>query len=75
MFSALSTLRPFNSEIFPVLNVVLVSYSDLKLQNANKNSRTHLLYNSLFLPPSNIFFYESFDCSQFIYNIFQIDSS
>ena len=29
-----------NSEIFPVLNVALVSYRDLNLQNANKMTST-----------------------------------
>ena len=29
-------VQKLNSEIFPVLNVALVSYRDLNLQNANK---------------------------------------
>ena len=36
--------------------------------------RTHLLYNYLFSPQSNIF-YESIDCSRFIFSIFQIEFS
>ena len=36
MFFAWSTLCTLNSEVFPILNVALVSYRDLNLQNANK---------------------------------------
>ena len=55
-------------EIFPVLNVALVSYTDFNLQNANK------MTSFRFSPASNIF-YELIDCSQFIFSIFQIDYS
>ena len=51
-----------NSEIFLVLNVALVSYRDLSLQNANK--MTSICYFQV------IFFYESIDYSQLIFFIF-----
>ena len=53
-----------------------MSYRDLSLQNADKMTsiQDHLLYNYLFLPPSNIF-YESIDYLQFILGIFQNDYS
>ena len=62
-------IQKLNSEIFSVLNVAYVSYRDSVFK-----FRTHLLYNYLFPPPSNIF-YESIDYSQFIFSIFQIDFS
>ena len=66
-------IEQLNGDIF-VLNVALLSYIDLNLQNANwwHQPGNHLLYNYLFSPPSNIF-YQSIDYPQFIFCIYQIN--
>ena len=64
-------VKQLNSEIFPVLNVTLVSYRDLNLQNANKmKSFQDSFIIQLLVFTSKYFFYKSIDYSQFIFSIF-----